>query len=427
MLNVHWMVQGGWLSLILAAVIMFLINPLHYVATALILWDLVRNIRLERQWFGVRVTRIIKPLVSRYLKACLVGFILSILMLAAGVFVTWQSVLFVVALSFALGLIRTRFASSPFAISVAVVLAGVAHYVPVTTWPRVNIAVHFLTAFQVESWLIIGVAACLAELSLQWWHARGAALPTLITGKRGRRIGALKVQLGFSIPMAVWIAPIPYGTVSFTGLIHPWLLAPQQTVSLMALSVVCGIHGLFTSMKPERVLLQWRWWNAIEAAFLAAGFAMQYWFYPNFGYLGAVVLIIVAESARFVWRRVDASTEPAFSPNSQGVMIIYTIRGSLSETLGLKPGEVITHVNQTPVHTEYDLHFAFEQNSAYARFQVLDERGEMRLVGNPIYEGERHQLGLLVVVPSDDGSLKLRRPLGFLETLYLKKQTKSHK
>lgn len=421
MLNLHWTVQGGLLPLIVAAVVMFLINPLHYVATGLILWDLVRNIRFERQWFGVRVTRIVKPIAYRYLKACVIGLIASILMLAAGVTVSWQSILFVVALSFALGLIRTRFASSPFAISAAVVLAGLSHFMTQTQWPRVNSGVHFLRQFHIGAWLTIGIASCLAELSMQWWNSRGAALPAIITGKRGRHIGALKLQLGFSIPMVVWIAPLPYGTVSFAGPIHPWLFASNQMVSVVAMSVVCGIHGLFTSIKPERVLVQWRWWNAVEAALLASGFGVQHWFYPKEGFIGAAMLIVVVESARSVWRKVDASSEPAYSPSNEGVMIIYTIRGSLSETLGLKPGEVITHVNQTPVHSEYDLHFAFEQNPAYAKFQVLDERGEMRLVGNPIYEGERHQLGLLVVVSSDVPVLKLRRPLGFLETIYLRR------
>lgn len=416
----HWAIQGGIVPLILTAVVMFLINPLHYLATALILWDLVRNIRQERQWFGIRVTRIAMPLLFRYLKACVVGLVASLLLLAVGATVSWQMVAFVVGLSIVVGFVRTRFASTPFVVSIALVLASIAHYVPLTSNANVNIGITFLRGFQIESWLLIGIVACLSELLLQWWNRRDAVLPVLMTSKRGRRIGALKIQLGFSIPLLVWITPTKYATLSFSGSLHPWLLS-GQAVSLGALSVICGLHALFTSLKPERVLVQWRWLNAIQGAILAGGFAIIFWLHTNLGCLSGVLLIVVSEIARSLWRRVDASSEPVYGPDARGVMILYTIRNSLSHKLGLQPGEVITHVNQTPVFTEYDLHFAFEQNPAYAKFQVIDLKGEMRLVGNPVYEGERHQLGLLVVLPSDVPALKLHRPLGFLETVYLRK------
>lgn len=417
----HWTVTGGWLQLILVAVLMFLFNPLHYLATGLIIWDLVRNIRSERIWFGVRVTRIVKPMVIRYLKACVVGLLASIALVLAGAAVSWQTVLFVALLSIALGLLRTRFAASPFAIAVALTLSAISRLIVVSGQSAWADTVTFLQGFEMTSWFLIGVVACLCELFVQWWNARDAVLPALVTSKRGRRIGALKVQLGFVVPLVLWMTPLQGISLSFHAAVRPWLIAADKPLAICVIPLVFGVHALFTALRPERVLIQWRWLNLIQAAILAGGFVIHYWLHSEYAYILPPVFIVVTEVMRILWRRVDASTDPLCAPSSQGVMVLYTIHQSLSDKLGILPGEIVTHVNQQPVHTEYDLHFAFEQNPAYAKFQVVDTRGEVRLVGNPVYEGERHQLGLIVVVPDDQPALKLARPFGFLETLYLRR------
>ncbi|WP_206922162.1 PDZ domain-containing protein [Alicyclobacillus suci] len=418
----HWTVAGGWGQIVLVAVVAFLLNPLHYVATALVIWDLVRNIKHERLWFGVRVTRIIQPVILRYIKACVIGLAGSVALVLLGATASWQTILFVAVLSLVLGLFRFRFLSSIVAIPIALTCSFVAHDLPVSGNSWYARIIEFLQTFQMRSWVLIAIVVCLAELFLQWWTSRDAVFPALVTSKRGRRIGALKLQLGFSMPLVIWMSPIEGVGISFHDGVRPWLMELHHPVTLCVMPTVFGIHALFTALKPERVLIQFRRWNLLYAAILAAGFSVVYWLHSDMGYLAAPVLIVVMEVVRYVWRRVDEASEPAYSPSSQGVMVLYTIRNSLSHKLGILPGEVITHINQTAVHTEYDLHFAFEQNPAYAKFQVLDQRGEVRLIGNPVYEGERHQLGLIVVVSGEAPVLKLARPFGFLETLYLKQQ-----
>ncbi|MCL6593448.1 MAG: hypothetical protein K6T31_05685, partial [Alicyclobacillus sp.] len=81
--------------------------------------------------------------------------------------------------------------------------------------------------------------------------------------------------------------------------------------------------------------------------------------------------------------------------------------------------EVITHVNHMPVHSAYDVHFALSQHPAYAKLHVVDQRGELRLAGRAVYDGERVKLGLLLA-PSDANAPAYDPvPYGLLETCRL--------
>ncbi len=132
---------------------------------------------------------------------------------------------------------------------------------------------------------------------------------------------------------------------------------------------------------------------------MAAGAVVSDLWRLQAGLYAAVAVIVVTELFRAAVRRLDRSLEPRFAPDDRGIRVLYVIRGSLAERLGIRPAELITYVNQAPVHTEYDFHFALGQNPAYARFQVTDERGEPRLVSSPVFEGECHDLGLILSCP----------------------------
>lgn len=376
---------------------------------------------MEREWFGVRVTRIGKTLLFRYARSCAVGILASLALLVIGVTVTWQSMLYVSLLSILLGLFRSRFASTPFAIASALILSQIVKLFPIPSDGWWSSEVHAVISIQVFPWLIIGAICALCEFAMYWWNVKDGVLPTLVTSKRGRRIGALKIQLGFVVPVAVWMQPISDHAVNVSWSVHPWLFSNWPPVAFGILPLVFGLHALLTAIEPVRVLRQLRLLDVAIAVVYAGGFALGHWLWPAYAWYASIVVIAMIEVFRFIWRRVDSIMEPLCTPDTRGVRVLYTIRNSLSEKLGVKPGEIVTHVNQTPVHTEYDLHFAMEQNPAYAKFQVIDAHDELRLVSSPVFEGERHQLGLLLVVPSDRPAVRLSRPLGLLETIYLRR------
>ncbi|SDW78291.1 hypothetical protein SAMN04489725_11460 [Alicyclobacillus hesperidum] len=416
---------NGWWAIVSIAILSFLLNPLHYLSTGFVIWDLVRNVRSEREWFGIRVTRIGQTLILRYARACLVGLVGSIALFACGVSVTWQSIAYVSAMSIVLGVIRSRFAATPFAVAAAAVIsfcARQAHLSRVIGWSWL----HVVESFPIGAWLAIVAVSCCAECIMTFWGVRDAILPALLTSRRGRRIGALKLQLGYAMPVAVWMHPLGGHALMWQSGFHPWRMPLGQPIEIGILPLVFGLHAVFTGLRPQGALTHVRWFDLVRAMVAAAGFVLARLYAPLLAVWAAVALILIAEVFRFLWRRIDAAVEPLYTPNNRGVRVLYTIRGSLSDKIGIRPGEIVTHVNQSPVHTEYDIHFAMEQNPAYARFQVLDADGEVRLLSSPIFEGERHDLGLLLVVSSDEPALRLIRPFGFLETIYLRRAKKPH-
>ncbi|GMA57844.1 hypothetical protein GCM10025858_23470 [Alicyclobacillus sacchari] len=261
---------NGWWAIVAIALLSFLLNPLHYVSTGFVIWDLVRNVRSEREWFGIRVTRIGQTLILRYARACLVGLAGSIALLVCGVSVTWQSIAYVCAVSIVLGVIRSRFAATPFAVAAAAIISFCvrqAHLSTLVGWQWL----HVVASFPVGAWLAIVAVSCCAECIMTFWGVRDAILPILLTSRRGRRMGALKLQLGYAMPVAVWMHPIAKHAVTWQSGFHPWQMAFGQSSEIGILPLVFGLHALFTACGHSAPFCMFagltsraRWWRRLD-------------------------------------------------------------------------------------------------------------------------------------------------------------------
>lgn len=404
--------QGGH------ACILFFANPLVYIATLLLIVDLVRNIRAERAFFGIRVTRIWKPFCFRYLVAVCVGLALSVVAVLLGIQVDVAEIAVVSGLSIVLAAARLRWLASSTAIALVSLSAIVEQSLFAQYTARLGQIGVFLHQFHVIDWVALLGLGAIGELVLFVAYRKSSPSPALVASRRGRSLGAFKLQLGFVIPVAVLVpGPVaaPHVPVDW-----PWLTSHAALLGLAGLPMVVGAHFLSCAVEPQ-VLLRRKFVDSLATAILAV--AGVYALSTRYGWLSVIPVTIALlwpewRVRQFHWQENHA--DPVCPPNSDGVVVLHTIRGSLAESMGLKPGEVITHVNQVPVHTEFDLHFAIDQNPAYAKLQVVDRRGEIRLVGKPVYEGERHQLGIIFVPQQLESACYAKRSFGLLQTLYIR-------
>ncbi|MCL6516821.1 PDZ domain-containing protein, partial [Alicyclobacillus sp.] len=234
--------------------------------------------------------------------------------------------------------------------------------------------------------------------------------PVYVLSKRGRAIGAFAMHLAFVLP--VWL-PLA-GTSAAAGL-PAWAGA-----GFTAVPAAIGFGGVFAGLPTRRVLAAVCLRDLGIALLLAAGAFVGRSMGSGWALLALWLAVGTAEGVRLWVDRAEAAADPLFAPSPDGVRVLATLPGSLAEAMGLAPGEVITHVNQIPVHTGYDLHFAFDQNPAYARLRVVDPRGEARLVGKPVYDGERVKLGLLLVPEDGQAPCYPSVPCGLLQTVGLR-------
>lgn len=393
-------------------------NPILYAALVLMVWDLSRCARAERRSFGVRVTRPWRAAGRRWLCGLAAGALVSGACLCVGVTVSLWEIAAVSALSVLLAVFRLRWMTPVYSAAVWGLVAWVASLGARASATASPLSRSWLAGFHAVDWAVVVGASALAESLWLLWARHWPVAPAALTGKRGRTIGAFVVQLSWVVPVLVLIPggqPAPWLPPSS----WPWL-APAGGVAFAAFPVVSGFHGVFAGQYPNAAVGKAVLWTAASGFAVLAGAVLSHWLGPAAVATGLVFAAALREMSVWQARRAESRAEPLCAVAVDGVRILSVLKGSLAEQMGLMPGEVITHVNHIPVHSAYDLHFAFDQNPAYAKLQVVDARGEARIVGKPVYQGERNQLGLIL---APDG----RRPgqwsapaFGLLQTLYLR-------
>lgn len=388
-----------------------LLNPLYYLGCVLIVWERLRAARNERRFFGARATRVWRPAVAAWLQSLIAGLLASAACLAAGVQTTPILVAALTAVTILLGIIRLRLLSPVYAIAVLLVAALLIQNLHVHAAPGiVGTVVSQMAHLNLSSWLALAAALYLAEAVLLWCNRRRPQAPAYVQGKRGRPVGAFLLQWSYIIPVLTF-APgsLPTPHLMLPG--WPFLGALPGDVTLLALPLIVGWSGFsITTRTPERALTAARHSLVAGLVLAADAYVAHRW-----GWAYACIGVVVCAGARewTVWRmrQRESQGEPMYAQVPDGVRVLSTSRGSLAESMGLRPGEIITQVNQVPVHSAYDLHFAFEQNPAYAKLHVQDDRGELRIVGKPVYSGERNQLGL--VLAPDDVTITTYHKIGY--------------
>lgn len=398
-----------------------LLNPLLYIGLGLTILEVLRAGRHERRFFGVRVSHPWATVWRRYLNGLVVGMALSIGLTVGGVFVspweTWVTVVACVVLGFG----RVRWVSLPYAVALLTALSQFAsHYRPQGLNPAVDVIWSRVASYHSTAWLLIASAGLVGEAALLWLMRNQPAAPTVVTSKRGRTIGAHLVHSGLVLPFLT-LSP---GLVGLpTGTPHWWPLMSHGAAGFTMTGGVFlgGVSGVVSTQKPRTMVTTVALSSLITGVLSAAMVYVAYRYNLWLLFVSVAMLVLGREWPLWLVRRVEHRGEPLTVPSTQGVRILAVQPGSLAETMGIRPLEVITQVNQIPVHTNYDLYFAMDQNPAYARLNVLDERGEIRIVGKPIYAGEKNKLGLILAPEGHERDRYVKPVYGLFHTLFLRR------
>lgn len=395
------------------------VNPLLYIGLILIWWERYLTVRRERRLFGTRVSTVWPPVLANWLESVIAGVLLSAACLVVGVAVTPWAVAAVTVLCLALGLVRARLVAAAYAIAILLLAAIAAHQWPhalhgggvlAATWGH-------LRGVDPVSWLALCAGLFLAEGIVGLLRRGRPASPAYVMGRRGRPFGAMLLQWSVVIPVLSFtpggLAP-PHP--AWSG--WPWAGVVGGGVSLLGMPLMAGFSGLTSCQPPRRLAASVANRSLLIALLLAADAYAVHRFGWVYGFVGAAVALLGREWIRWSAQHHQAVGEPLYTSVPEGVRVLIAVPGSLAAAMALTPGEVVAQINEIPVHTAYDLHFALDQNPAYAKLQVLDVRGEVRFAGKPIYAGERHRLGL-IPAPDEHALVSYRHSFaGLYEGLY---------
>lgn len=224
-------------------------------------------------------------------------------------------------------------------------------------------------------------------------HTVHYASPTLKYTKRGLRAAAFKTKrlwllpVVFLVPGDMMSAFVPY---------WPQFTLGERAFSFVPVPVIIGFSQVARSLYPDVLFpkmgraIVWTGGAVVVVGLVALWMPLFGWAALIIGVVSRAIISIMA-SVR------ERQGVFAVSPHPAGVVIAGVLPGSPGEKMGLLPGECIRSVNGLQVSNEKELYDAIQLNAAHCRLQVLDRRGEVRLMQQVIYRHDHHRLGLLVV------------------------------
>lgn len=382
-----------WLIEILKGAGKFFLHPVFYYLYFLAAILGVSRVKRERGNFHVRAENAYFELRQLLPLGLLIGLILSLVSIAAGLVIPMETIVFTAALT-----ILWSFTTKIRWMAPAYTL-GFAFFVTIFAleqkWPLPS----FLTSISdAESTIFPAIAVLLALLLigegiLIFKNGRKGTSPKLIKSKRGQRVGVHEVKRLWAIPLFL---VIPGDVLKSPFEWWPVFSIAGQTYSILLVPFAIGFFQQIQGSLPM---------NAIKAtgkrviclgAIILLLSIAGYW--SPLASIAVVTIAIVGREMITLRQRMADDNRPFFfSKRNHGVMVLGIIPQSPASLMGLKVGEIITKVNGIHVHDKIGFYEALLKNRAHCKLEVLDTNDQIRFAQRALYEGDHHELGILFV------------------------------
>lgn len=405
------MTELSFLIEILSGLAKVLAHPLFYVALLLVMLQFRRQNGMERRMFGVRSSSWIDQVLRSFLFGAGGGLLATLLLTTIGVVLSPIDLTYVWIVALALMLINVRYTCFAYAGGLLSFVSLVLNALPTwTSGPAWVLDIYGdLRNLHVADLLALVAILHLVEAILVRVNGAYAPLPVFVPGKRGRLIGGFILQKFWVIPMAAFVVTgVPGGVdmPSWWPLMSLGGIGLGAGLQIVPVPAILGYSGAALSKTPA-VTSKRTSRNLLLYSLVLLGLAIGGSYWTLFAWLAAV-FCPVAHEWLILWEmREEQSGQPIYVKPLQGLKILAILPKSPAQEMGLLSGETILKVNGTPVNTPYDLHFALNQNPAYAKLELLTPEGEVRFANTAIYSGDHHMLGV-ILVPDDNARQYVR-------------------
>ena len=386
------MVQIWLVELLKGTGKLFLHPVLYYLLFLSALLGVLR-VKRERKNFHIRAHDAYFELRQLFPLGLLIGLILSIVVVAAGITVPFAAILLIAGFTLLWSLTTNiRFMSPAYTVGAAffavILIAENNWKLPLFSKSFQSISDKVYPSIVVVLGLLL-----LAEGILIFKNGVKGTSPKITKSKRGQSVGAHEVKRFWMLPLFLLI---PGNALQLPFDWWPVFHIGANEYSLMLVPFAIGFHQRVKGMLPAEAIHLHGRRVIVLGVFITLISIAGYW-YPLVSIVAAAIAVIGRELLAFLAYMKDENLPPYFSKKNQGVMIIGVIPESPASKMGLKVGELIGKANGVLVRDENTFYEALQKNRAHCKLEVFDNKGEIRFVQRALYEGDHHELGILFV------------------------------
>ncbi|MFC3041305.1 PDZ domain-containing protein [Virgibacillus xinjiangensis] len=379
-----------WLYEGLAAIGRVFLHPITYWAVVLVVIAGYNRIKRERREFGVKVFHLFTEWKGTWRVAFGASLFISVLGLGAGMVFQLETLFLLGAITILLSLPwRFTLLSPAYSLGITSLVLLLS---PIVASFFIDGQLGWLQQANLSGLVLLLGLLLVAEASLVR-RAGQESFPRLVPGKRGGWTGEHQLKKMSIIP---FFALVPSGQITSFADFWPYFSIGGETYSIVLVPFLLGFHYGVRSRVPQHAanhLSRATLLLAIFVLLLATGSIYEPWL----AFAAIAAAIIGREFISYRHRMVERKGQPYFRKLDDGIRVLGVIKDSPADRIDIHPGETVRKVNGRKVNTEESFYQALQGSGAYFKLEVLDASGEIRFVQGALYEGDHHELGIVLL------------------------------
>ncbi|SEJ22515.1 PDZ domain-containing protein [Paenibacillus polymyxa] len=397
-MDLEWALQWGWS--VLNACLYLLLQPFYYISILIVALGYRRQMLLERKLFHTRMHSWAAETWRVVWSGLLAGMALSVLGMFISVHLNPTSIVCLWIATLLLMLIRVRYLCLAYSVGL---LGVVQFFLNIASgWQPGGVlgtSVAAIRGLDIPALLVLVAVLHVAEALLVRWQGGKAATPLFVEGKRGRLVGGYRMEDLWPIPLLLLVP-------AQGGFMLPWtpLFGGDAGTGYMlaALPVLMGFSSVTLGQLPrQKAVLTSNRLLLYSVALLLLSLLAAWW--SPLILLAALFSFLAHEALIWYGNIEESRLSPMFVHPEQGMRVLAVLPDSPATAMGILPGEAIYRVNGMVVNSRAELHQALRINSAFCKLEVRNLQGESKFVQRGMYDGDHHQLGVVLAPDADAG------------------------
>ncbi len=412
-----------------------LFNPFLYIFLIMIYLHYKKTMEVERQLFHIKLhSPGLQTLISLGY-GLLGGFLSSIIILGLGIVLNPSDFWILLTVALLLSLFHVKYLCFAYAAGLVSVISLFLQQIAQPVWAQSGVIALIwqqLIQLNIPSLLAFVAVLHLIEAILTRMQGEKNASPIFLQNKRGRIMGAYRIQPFWVVPVMFLISPGAGGGWMLSQpdwarwwplFQHPWDPSAGAGFIMLAVPVALGYADMAIAGTPrEKVRFSSLLLFIYSGILLGLSVAAMLLDHPLWMLPAALFAFIGHEWMIWLGHRRDWNQPPLFVQSGEGLHVLGIVPGSPAEKMEIEPGDTIIKVNDMTVNRKEDLYPAIQRNPAFCKLQVKNVYGHIKLVQRSLYAGEHHQLGVILSPDQDAPYVAEMKKSGLLGILRLSKK-----